>query len=121
MAGTRETVESYIAALPDGAGAVFAAVRETIVRHLPDAQETIKYGMPSWHLDGRPVIYAAAWKHHIGLYPVYRGDAAFEATIGALRDKKDTVRLVYSQPIPHEIVALIVTARRTELEAKRES
>lgn len=111
-------IDSYIAALPDGVLEIFAAVRQTIAGLLPAAGEIIKYGMPGWQLSGRPVIYAAAWKNHIGLYPVYRGDAAFEAAIGPYRDKKDTVRLVYSKPIPHDIIAQIVTARRAQLEAE---
>ena len=111
-------IDSYIAALPGGVSEIFAAVRQTIADLLPEAAEMIKYDMPSWQLAGRLVICAAAWKNHIGLYPVYRGDAAFEAAVGPYRDKKDTVRLVYSKPIPHDIIAQIVMARRAQLEAE---
>jgi len=118
MGSDSKDVDFYIAALPEGVREIFAALRQTIANLLPEAAETIKYDMPIWQLSGRPVIYAAAWKSHIGLYPVYRGDAAFEAAIGPYRVKKDTVRLVYSKPIPHDIIAQIVVARRAQLEAE---
>lgn len=113
-----QTIESYMAALPEGVREIFVALREAILTVVPEADETIKYGMPNWSLKGEHIIYAAAWKNHIGLYPVYRGDAAFEAVIGPYRDKKDTVRLVYSKPVRYDIVTQIVAARRAELEAK---
>jgi uncharacterized protein YdhG (YjbR/CyaY superfamily) len=117
MARKSENIDTYLASLPDGIADIFAAVRQRIASLVPEADEVIKYGMPCWQLAGRPVVYAAAWKNHIGLYPVYRGDGDFEAAIGPYRDKKDTVRLVYSKPIPHDIIAQIVVARRAQLEA----
>lgn len=111
-----KTIGDYIAGLPDGVQAVFGAVCDVIRHNAPGATEAIKYGMPSWHAPKGPVIYAGAWKNHIGLYPVYVGDADFEALVGPYRDKKDTVRLVYSRPMPMDVIAAIVAARWIELE-----
>lgn len=116
MSTAPKTVADYIAALPDGVQAVFAAVCDVIRQGAPGAVESIKYGMPGWHVPKGHVIYAAAWKHHIGLYPVYAGDAAFEALVGPYRDKKDTVRLTYDRPMPMDVIAAIVAARWIELE-----
>lgn len=116
MSTAPKTVADYIAALPDGVQAVFAAVCAVIRQGAPGAVETIKYGMPGWHVPKGHVIYAAAWKNHIGLYPVYVGDGAFEALVGPYRDKKDTVRLDYAKPMAMDVVAAIVAARWTELE-----
>lgn len=52
MADTPASIDAYIAALPDGVQQIFAAVRETVLRLAPDAEEAIKYGMPSWRLSG---------------------------------------------------------------------
>lgn len=116
MKGQTGSIADYIAALPDGVRESFARVRDAIVAVVPEAEETIKYSMPCWCLRGDYVIYAAAWTHHIGLYPVPLGDAAFEAAVGPYRDKKDTVKLVHRAPVPIELVTLIVTARRSALE-----
>lgn len=118
MAAKFTSIDAYVAALPDGVQQIFGAVRETVVRLAPGAEEAIKYDMPTWRLKGTYVIYAAAWKRHIGMYPVYRGDGAFEAAIAPFRDKKDTVRFVYTQPIPFDIIERIVLARLAELETR---
>ncbi len=118
MATKFTTVDAYVEALPDGVQQIFEAVRQTIRTLAPAAEEAIKYDMPTWRLKGTYVIYAAAWKGHIGLYPVSRGDAAFEAVVGPYRDKKDSVKFVYKKPMPFDIVERIVLARLAELETR---
>ncbi len=112
-----QSIDDYLSALPDGVRERFAQVRRIIAAAVPEAAETLKYGMPTWCLGGEYVIYAAAWKQHIGLYPVHRGDAAFETAVGPYRDKKDMVRLVHSAPLPIELISQIVTTRRKAMEA----
>jgi len=118
MATKFTTIDAYAAALPDGVQQIFLAVRETIRALAPDAEEAIKYDMPTWRLKGTYVIYAAAWKTHIGVYPVSRGDADFEAAVGPYRDKKDTVKFVYKKPMPFDILECILRARLAELETR---
>jgi uncharacterized protein YdhG (YjbR/CyaY superfamily) len=118
MATKFATVDAYVAALPDGVQQVFSALRETVLRLAPGAEEAVKYDMPTWRVRGTYVIYAAAWKSHIGLYPVSRGDADFEAAVGPYRDKKDTVKFVYSKPMPFDIIERIVLVRLAELETR---
>ena len=116
MASKFTTIDDYCAALPDGVQQIFHAVRETVLRLAPDAEEAIKYDMPTWRLKGTYLIYAAAWKAHIGMYPVSRGDAAFESAIAPYRDKKDTVKFVYKKPMPFDVVERILRARLDELD-----
>lgn len=118
MATKLTTVDAYVAALPDGVQQIFEALRDVVRKLAPSAEETIRYSMPAWQITGVTVIHAAAWKHHIGLYPVYRGDADFELAIGPYRDKQDTVKFPYSQPMPFEIVERIIAARLAGLEAR---
>ncbi|MCS6758297.1 MAG: DUF1801 domain-containing protein [Candidatus Devosia euplotis] len=93
MASKSTCIEDYIASLSDGVREVFGAVRETIARLVPEAEETIKYDMPTWRMMGTYVIYAAAWKNHIGLYPVYR----------ALPISKRRLRLIVARRIPSSL------------------
>lgn len=112
------SIDAYIHVLPDGVSSIFSALCQTIRTLVPEAEEAIKYDMPSWHMRGTPIIYAAAWKHHIGLYPVHRGDADFEAAVGPYRDKNDTVKFLYSKPMPFDVVERIVRARLAEWETR---
>lgn len=106
-----ETVDAYFKALPEGSRKILGEIRQRICAAAPEAEEGIKYGMPTAILDGTSIIYYAAWKAHIGLYPVYRASPEVEAVLAPYRDKKDTVRFSLDKPVPYEIVDLILDTR----------
>ena len=111
------TIDAYIAAQEPHAAAILEELCRTIHAAVPEVTEEIKYGMPAFRLAGTYLIYVAAWKKHIGLYPVAFG-TEFEAEIAPYRAAKDTVQFKYSQPIPVELVAKIVRARAATIRAK---
>ena len=71
--------------------------------------------MPTITLNGESLVYFAAWKHHIGLYPIPPADGALERELAPYRAAKDTVRLPLRQPIPYDLIervtALLVKNR----------
>src|SRR5687767_6531634 len=68
MAPKFQTIDEYIASFPKDVQDILEKVRETIKEAAPEAQETISYQMPTFMLDGRYLVYFAAWKKHIGFY-----------------------------------------------------
>ena len=102
-----ESVDDYIASYPQETRDQLARVRHAIQQAAPQAAEKISYGMATFTIDGRPLVYFAGWKNHIGLYPVPTGDPAFEAAIGPYRRAKDTVRFPIGRPVPLELVVQI--------------
>ena len=60
------TIDAYIAASPPEVQAILEQIRRTIRETVPDAQETISYGMPTFTLNGQYLVYFAAYKKHIG-------------------------------------------------------
>ena len=107
MATRFESVDDYIASYPEETRTQLAEVRRAIQEAAPQAEEKISYGMATFTIDGRPLVYFAGWKNHIGLYPVPTGDAAFEAAIGPYRRAKDTVRFPINRQVPLDLVAHI--------------
>ena len=81
-----------------------------------NVQETISYLMPAFKQHGI-LVYFAAWKHHIALYPAPRGTAAFAKDLAMYGDGKSTMRFPMDQPIPYELVTRIVSFRLRELQA----
>ena len=81
--------------------------RCAIRKAAPHAGEKISYGMATFTVDGKPLVYYAGWKNHVGLYPVPTGDADFEEAIGPYRRAKDTVRFPINRPVPLELIAEI--------------
>jgi len=107
------TIDDYIAAFPDDVQALLQAVRATIHAAAPDAVERISYGMPAFAQEGN-LVYFAALKHHIGLYPTSSGIAAFQQEISAYESSKGAVKFPKDQPMPLDLIARIVQFRVTE-------
>ncbi|GAB3191404.1 hypothetical protein GCM10027261_01180 [Geodermatophilus arenarius] len=109
------TVEEYLAALPEEARTALEQVRAAVLRGMPGATETIRYGMPAAVLGGRYGLHYAAWKRHAALYPVPVFDGDLEAEVAPHRSGKDAVHLPYRRPVPEDLVervAAAVAARR---------
>jgi uncharacterized protein YdhG (YjbR/CyaY superfamily) len=102
------TIEEYLAALPDDVRARVEEVRRVVHERVPDAGETISYAMPTFTLDGQPLVHVAAWKEHIGLYPLPPLDPELDAAVAPYRGTKDTMKLPHAKPLPCDLVARVV-------------
>ena len=100
-------IDEYIAGFPRDVQEVLEKVRTTIKRAAPDAQETIKYGIPTFTLKGNLISFAA-YKKHIGLYPAPEGTDSFNKELSVYRAEKSTVRFPLDKPIPFDLIGQIV-------------
>ena len=83
-----KTIDEYIAAFPKGIQEVLEKIRKTIRKAAPAAEETIKYEMPTFTLNGN-LIYFAAFKKHIGLYSAPRtGTEKFKKNCQLIKAQK---------------------------------
>ncbi len=71
-----ETIDEYIKSFPEDIQIILEKVRETIRKAAPDAREAISYQMPAFKLNGN-LVWFAAFKNHIGFYPIPSGVQAF--------------------------------------------
>jgi len=109
-------VTEYIASQPRGVQAVLRQVRRLIRAAMPGAEEGISYGMPTYRLAGKAVVYFAGWKAHYSLYPVTAELVEALPEIGAYEVSRGTVRFLYSEPVPARLVGAI--ARRLAQRAR---
>ncbi len=105
-----QTIDDYIAGYPEDVQAILEKIRAVIRDTAPEAEETIKYGIPTFTLQGNLISFAA-YKKHIGLYPAPAGTAAFNQKLAAYKTAKATVRFPLDQPIPFDLVREIVKYR----------
>jgi uncharacterized protein YdhG (YjbR/CyaY superfamily) len=78
--------------------------------------------MPTVTLNGKSLMYFAAWKKHIGIYPIPVLDDPLEAQVAPFRSGQDSVRFPLREPIPYaliESIAGVLRQRRLEDEADR--
>ena len=92
-------------------------IRATIKAEVPDAQEIFSYRMPAFRLQGI-LVYFAAFKKHIGLYPPVSGDKAIEKAIAPYAGPKGNLQFPLDQPIPMNLIRRIVKLRVKQNRAK---
>jgi uncharacterized protein YdhG (YjbR/CyaY superfamily) len=103
------TIDDYIGSFPEDVQIILEKVRRTIRNAAPGADETISYQMPTITLNGKSLVYFAAWKHHIALYPIPTADEAFEQELAPYRAAKATLRFPFRKPIPYDLIERLVT------------
>ena len=93
MANTQkpQDIDGYISQFPADVQTVLQKVRETIRQAAPDAKEVISYQMPAFKQHGM-LVYFAAWKQHIGLYPPVSGDKALEKAVARYAGPKGNLQ-----------------------------
>lgn len=85
------------------------------------AEEGISYGMPAYKMNGRPLVYFAAFKNHIGFYATPTGHAAFAKELSGYKQGKGSVQFPVDEPMPLQLIADIVKFRVEENKTKGNS
>jgi uncharacterized protein YdhG (YjbR/CyaY superfamily) len=113
MATTYANVDDYIAALPDGSRRIMTEIRGIVRTIDPDSADRISYQIPTVTQGGRSVVYYAAWKRHIGMYPIPSFDDDLDAELAPYRTTKDTIRFPLDKPMPYGLIERLLTALLT--------
>ena len=105
------TTDGYIAGFPDDIQLILNQVRAIIKEVAPEAEESIAYGMPAYKLKGKPLVYFAGFKNHIGFYATPSGHTEFAKELSKYKQGKGSVQFPLDQPMPYELIAQIVAFR----------
>ena len=93
-------------------------IRNLVYDLIPEADEAIKYGMPTIIFNGNLVHYAA-FKTHIGFYPVPSGIEAFKEELKPYKQGKGSIRFPLDSPLPLDLIRKIVVFRIGENKLKK--
>lgn len=107
------TIDEYIVGCPKDVQEKLQELRATIRKAAPDAEETLSYQMPTFKLNGN-LVYFAAFKNHIGFYPIPTGIEAFKTELSVYKQGKGSVQFPLDKPLPLKLVTRIVKFRVKE-------
>ena len=108
------TIDDYIKTFPEDVQIILEKLRRTIQKAAPEAVEAISYGIPTFKLNGRYLVYFAAWKNHIGFYPMPSGAKAFKKELSVYKQGKGSIQFSLDKPIPYDLISKIITFRVRE-------
>lgn len=108
------TIEEYINTFPEDVQIILGKIKQTIFRAAPEAIETISYGIPTFKLNGKYLVYFAGWKNHIGFYPMPSGAKAFRKELSVYKQGKGSIQFPLGKSIPYDLVHKIVIFRARE-------
>ena len=117
---TPKNIDEYIAGFPQEVQETLEKMRVTIRKAAPNAEEAIKYRMPSFVLKGN-LVHFAAFKKHIGFYPTPTGIEKFKDELSVYEGAKGSVRFPLEEPVPFGLISKIVKLRVKENLEKAEA
>ena len=106
-----DTVGTYIAEFDGETRRRLEQMRQIVRSAAPEAEESIAYGMPAYKLHGKPLVYFAGYKNHIGFYATPNGHEAFKAEFAKYKQGKGSVQFPHTQPLPLELIERVVQHR----------
>ena len=106
-------IDEYIAQFPPDVRNILETIRETIGKAAPDAEEAIKYQLPTFVLNGS-LVHFGGFQNHIGFYPTPSGIEAFKDELSKYKAAKGSVQSPLDKPIPYSLIAKIAKFRVKE-------
>lgn len=114
---TPTNIEQYIAASAAAVRPILRELRRVIRAAAPEATELISYRMPAFKQRGI-LVYFAAFKSHIGLFPPVRRDARLAKALAPYAGPRGNLKFPLGEPMPYALIKRIVRLRVKQDSAK---
>lgn len=112
-----QSVDDYLAQTPPPQRAALERIRDTVKSLVPEAEESISYMMPAFKYNGKPLLYYAAFKHHLSVFPTAGPATTLAAKLKDFETTKGTIKFTLDHPLSTELIAEIIETRKSEIES----
>jgi uncharacterized protein YdhG (YjbR/CyaY superfamily) len=110
-------IDEYIARFPQDVQERLQELRGIVRTAAPEAEEAIKYQMPTFVLHEN-LVHFAGFQNHIGFYPTPSAIEAFSAELAAYKSAKGSVQFPLDKPVPFALIKKMVEFRVKETRAR---
>jgi uncharacterized protein YdhG (YjbR/CyaY superfamily) len=112
------TVAEYLAQLPPHARKALRQIRSAIRKAAPGITERLSYRIPTFDLDGKYLLYMAAFKDHVSIYPATRSMMdAYGERLRPHRSGAGTLRFELGSRLPLGLITKLAKLRVQERRA----
>lgn len=110
-----DLVENYIRQFDGEVRDRLETMRTLVRAQVPQAIESISYGMPAYKLEGKPLVYFAGYANHIGFYATPNSHTAFSKELSKYKQGKGSVQFPNNQPLPIELIKQVINYRKDQI------
>ena len=107
---TFQTIDSYIKSFPKEIQETLQIMHQTIKKAAPQAEEAIKYGIPTFIMHGN-LVHFGGFKKHVGFFPTPAAITAFKSELQKYKTTKGTIQFPWEEPLPLGLITKIVKFR----------
>jgi len=107
--------DTYIASFPEDVQEKLRKIRATIRTAVPDAEEAIRYGIPTFRLHDTNVVHYAAFRDHLSYFPTASGVEQFRKELSGFTISKGTIQIPLDAPVPYDLIERIARFRAGEI------
>jgi uncharacterized protein YdhG (YjbR/CyaY superfamily) len=109
-----QNVDDYIKSFPEEVQKRLQHIRNFILCHAPEVEESMAYAIPAYKTYGKPLVYFAGFKNHIGFYATPTGHETFAVDLSKYKQGKGSVQFPLNQPMPYDLIERIIIYRVLE-------
>lgn len=110
-----KTVDEYFLTQTPKAQPLLTILRNLVKKTVPEAVESISYAMPAYKYHGRPLIYFAAFEHHIGVYATPSANTAFSHKLAQYKQGKGSIQFPIDEPLPIDLIREMIQYKVKEI------
>lgn len=111
-------IDEYIGSFPPDIQEKLRNIRAVIRKAVPDAEEAIRYGIPTFRMDGTNLVHFAAFRDHLGFFPTATGVEKFRKELSGHKLSKGMIQLPLDGPVPYNLPERIARFRAEETRKK---
>lgn len=93
-------------------------IYEIITKTVPELEETISYGMPTFKYKGKYLVGMSAFKNHLSLFPGSEAIEDLKAELGSHAAAKGTIKFTIDDPLSEELVVKVVQHGQQRIDSK---
>jgi uncharacterized protein YdhG (YjbR/CyaY superfamily) len=93
-------------------------LRQLIVKIVPEASESIAYGLPAYKYKKKPLLYFGAFTHHIGIYATPYANENFQKEIKEYKQGRGSIQFPNDKDLPLDLIERMILFKKSEIDSK---